>query len=343
MRNALSAIGLLLTLVATCPIRSGAQSTPSKEDVGAWLEKALDHATFSPVHGTPVHVTESIHYTVGTKSLDGVEEILSGPEGTRKQFKLGDMGQVELIVPAGKKYTLRNGVPAFYIGARLDEVNRAVLTTLTRNPVVDKVEMSKSGGICAELAAPPYGRQVCFDAATHAITSVTMHFHPFDGQGFHKTFSDEMDVDATDFAEFGGSRYAPHLVVEASNEKIEVTFDNVSEVQSFAPNVFAPPPTATEWDWCANVSGHEHSTTPQIDDAIAGQLSFNAANPSKTRFLFYVVVGTDGRVTQIEPILGGDSRENRIVEKVARDSEFSKKSCNGKPVQYELFYHFDAR
>jgi len=340
MQRAIISAIVVLAVWIYAPDRTSAQTTYTKEGVAALLQRAVDHANFSPIHAVPLHIIEKIQYTVGSQSVDGVKEILVGHEGRRDAIKVGDMGEIDVLLP-GKLYTLRNGVPAFYLRYRIGETERAVYEYLHENPVVKKAEMSQEGQICAELDGE-LDRHVCFNATSGAIESLTVRTRSSGSSRSMALSASAINLDADHFSDFEGGRYPRHVILETGSERIELTYDTVAEVREFAPDAFAPPAKATAWNWCEGMPTSDKAKIESTEAGISTLGRDTLANPKLRAFLFYVVVGTDGHAERYEPITGGNSYENRVIEKAMKDTRFVTKSCDGKPVEYETYYRFNT-
>jgi hypothetical protein len=343
MRNTI-AKGLLVVAVFACaPTSLPAQALYTKDDAARLLRQNVEHSSFSPIHGIPLHIVEKIHYTVGKLSIDGLKETFTAPDGRRDSFKVGDMGEIDWLSP-GTRYTLRNGAPAFYLKYRLTAAEDAVHTYLSENAAIKSADAPHEGRICAELEGT-LNKHVCFDASTGDIASFSMHPH-LSGQTAYTQFysSTVLTMDADEFSIFEGQPYARHVVLTFGNETVDIRYDTVEEVlHGFPADTFKPVAQATRWDVCEVLRGeatlkldpHETGVAMMGEDILAG---------SKAKaYLFYVVVGTDGHAERYAPVYGGESYQNKTIETTMKDTQFPKKACDEKPIEYETLYRFIAR
>jgi hypothetical protein len=313
-----------------------AQSLPSKKEATEWVRKAQEASNLHSPDAPPYHLVAKIRYTLADKTMDGAYEILwSGPERYRVEFRMGEIGETDLVL-GDKKYVQRNTptmtLPMWSLSSIL--FFPAVLP-ITSSPVSDTVHKLSWHGeganrqICATVGeSVAIDHELCFDAKTTELTATGAHAKPHSS-----VINATIAMDLTDYASLGKMRYPQHVVRRLGPEAIEASIEKWEAVEKFDEKMFEPLPNGIVWDWCSTpkieMPKSNRPYVPPINvDPISGTLSF-------PYFGLYKVVRADGTLKQATLLFGSPKGPAKELLDIQRRDRSAKVVCGAKPVEYE--------
>jgi hypothetical protein len=330
-------ISLLFAILAIGPISMGAQSLPTKEEAAGFLQKAAEAANLRTADSPPFHLMATIHYEIGHRSLDGTYEFLwVSPDKYRETFKMVDAEEVEIAL-GDKLYILRNTqamtLPLWSTRKTLKSLKNFYPGSA---PKVKKVYSAQVGGktqLCVDFGDDSLERQACFEPITNEV--VSLHYAAIPPHGPLSITTKELkhlyESELRDFANMAAKRHPLQIVEQDSDEKLEIKIESLTQVKALEENEFVPPAGAAAHDWCSNpiAKGNlEFPFQPILE-----------MDPPGAVFAYYVVVGTDGRVTKWLPARSGGSRVDDQMATRLRMAKFPIFSCGNKPIGYETMFN----
>jgi hypothetical protein len=313
-----------------------AQSLPSKKEAAEWVRKAQEASNLQSPDAPPYHLVAKIRYTMNDQIMDGTYEILwSAPDRYRVEFRMGEIGETDLVV-GDKKYVQRNTptmtFPMWSVSSVL--LFSAVLPILS-SPVSDTVHKLSWVGeganrqVCATVgASDAINHELCFDAKTTELTATRTHT-----KAHSSVINATIAIDLTDYASLGKMRYPQHIARRIGPEAIEASIEKWETVEKFDEKVFEPLPNGIVWDWCSTPKIEmPKSNLPPVPlinvDPVSGTLSF-------PYFGLYKVVRADGTLKQATLLFGSAKGPAKELLDVQGHYQSPIVVCGVKPVEYE--------
>lgn len=320
-------LAVAIAAVGADAITGTAQSLPSKHAVAETLKNADRRMALATPGAPSFHFVAKIRYTVGKKSVDGMYEFLwAAPNRYREEFRLGQLSATYLAL-RNKLYILRNTDVLTYPEWRVRMLTNLPASRIRPNRGgIAKVYVKREASMkvtCADYKPPNKNLTECFQPLTGKLVSIE-----------HKVKKIRSSLAEDDFIYIGNARYPGHMLSVIGNERLDVRVQNLEVASRFGSDVFAPPPGATAYDWCA---------TPDIGKQ-KGEDLFSwwsrrhpITGPTPASFhlqAYYANVAPDGRIDRLAMLYQNGSSKD-VSLKTVSDVRFPVHSCGGTPVEYE--------
>jgi|ERR1700675_2138908 len=330
-RELIATVALFVAMALVVAPPACAQSLPTLDEASALLKKAIDTTNLKAPGGPPFHLIAKIHYALDDKTADGKYEILyAAPDRYRVQLQLDGVGETDVAL-GDKLYVARETPTLTYPFWSIREfLWEPGWPFLGADPKATRVYTSKAGTEvrpCLQAEGEEaVSKQVCFDAATHAVVSIHVAGNPLMADPETVRFENNLD----DFIDLGPIRYPRHLLKRFFSETIEATVERLDSVDKFSDDAFSVPPNAHVRDWCAS---------PVLENEAKFPAPRHPTDPwlrTKDFIAFYLLVRKDGYVKNILMLhSSGNARTDRVFATVTKNGRYVTDLCGGKAIEYE--------
>ena len=309
--------------------------------VNATLERAFIAMNLRKPDSAPFHQLVRFHYEVAGQAQDGSYELFwSGTQHFREVFKLGNeqKSEQEIDVAVGDKmYTTRTSVT---VTLPLRNVREMVKSPMPGYLMVDydvisvaDEQVDGAARQCIHISKRDANTnqqgtaQICFAPDSKQIASISAQGNFLNVPSY---------VQLTAFKTLGVKRYPMHMATTVATENmpaanIEANVETLENVTKFDGDPFTPPAGAAVRDWCSTLAA-----APSLEDY--EQPSFPQEELKNLSEVF-VLVGTDGRVVQAEPVrVAADPVGEQKIATWIKTARFPIQNCGVTPVEYETFY-----
>lgn len=326
-RRVVPSIAACVSLVCGLSFWLDAQTVPTKKDAEAILQNASEGADLWASDSAPFHLVASVHYELGGQPSDGTYDLLwRSPDQYREYFEMRTAKEME-IASGGKLSILRN-TPTLTMPLWSTRKNLRFIKNYFLRQKVKRVRAGKVKGIdatCIDSESEFAERQDCFDPTNNQVVHVSFVEKLRHGANF--TLG---KAELTSFTSLGKKRYPLRIVTNELDEKLDVTITTFEKPESISEDSFVSPPDAQIFDWCPNptISGHI-----ELPSGAVGRMDA----PGGT-FLYYVLVGRDGRVKKSAPMRSAGPQVDHKMATWLHMAKFPVQSCGGNPVEYETAF-----
>ncbi len=147
-----------------------------------------------------------------------------------------------------------------------------------------------------------------------------------------KTSDDKFDLRLSGFIKLGEKQFPQRISRRQEDEEFSLDVETLESTTSFADEIFTPAPTSTFLPWCAN---------PTEKGSIDPAPPAFQVDASPRILVYYVLVGTDGRIKILRPIRSSGDKMDQAMVDWSRKARFPVRWCGGKPIEYEsaVFLH----
>ncbi len=350
MRRILIALAALSFFTAA--FSAAAQSLPSKSEVASILQKGFSAMDLRSPGSPPFHFVARVHYDLAGSSTDGTYEMLwLAPDRSREDLKLDGVGSETEIVNRDKIINLRTNfgtvLPLHSIrGVLLPDHEKPYAWNLKAKRI-QMMPMDGEQRVCIESEASLSLKQTaCLDSSGQQVG--TLRYVGFLHSG-----------EQSDFVSVGEKRYPRHFATRQLDETMDIRLEFVAVPQEGIESALEAPAGAVVRDWCLK---------EEVKEPTAGPASpFFTMRAPGAMVMYYVLVDTNGHVKDWAPL----RKESKAIDDLLEspysmapvlpqgfdaplllngkylgsidktlaawfpDAKFPKRSCGGKPIEYE--------
>jgi hypothetical protein len=323
-RRQICALVIATLLFPGAHLCASAQDHPAEEP--ALLAKSLDATDIRSPGSPPFVLIAKVHMQDGGKSVDGqyatswaepakFRRILSFPNFTETDVATGDF--------IFKKRSME-GLPLLVWQANrmMDSFFKHQLNPKSK---IKKAFTEQANGVtlnCMVLEEKEVDSKVCFQPDTAGPVSLDVEVNRFSAFQEHYQFRD--------YQPFEGKRFPRSILFTGwGSRSIEIKVEKLLRVQAFAAKEFTPLPESARFVVCANESA-------SVGDGDFGLGKISGSGFRNIKAAIYLEIGPNGAARYGEVVYSSSPLDNKEVLQWYLDSPFPVRSCDGKPIAYEI-------
>jgi hypothetical protein len=309
-----------------------AWSEESQAEGQALLSKALDITDLRSPGSTPFVLVASVHIDDHGKSTDGLYATSwAEPTKFRRSVSFPTFTETDVAI---REYIFKRrnteGVPLL-----VWQVNRMMDSFFKHqfhpNSKIKKIFTQQENNvelICMEFKEGDIDSTICLRQDTSDPVSVDVDTGRSPVYREHYQFED--------YQPFDGKRF-PRLIRFAGwgSRSIEIKVEKLLPAQAFADHEFTPLPESTRFVVCADEPGG-------VADGGIGLATTRASGFGRIEAALYLEIGPDGAPRYGEVVYSSAPVQNKNLLAVFLHGRFPVRSCNGRPVAYEIMMRLAA-
>jgi hypothetical protein len=323
------AVAGLLAVAGSTALRGGDRSAEAE----AILAKAADLVDLRGTDAVPFLLKARVRLSEGPKSVDGVFAMSwAAPDRYRRVIGFPDYKETD-VARGENYYSKRNteGIPLmiWQLGGLMDSLELRKTLAAAKIKRVENENVGGKAATCIWIGPGKVDSKICVDAASGEIDLMET--------GLDGPVQTQMRYEYGDYQAFGSKKVPRHFASSGWDKRsIEATIEKILPVKEFAVNEFSPPAGSVTSRLCTGTEKFEGHMDPMFGEAIP--VGFDELDVD-----IYFEISPLGAAQSAQIVYSSDPKANKEVLHWFLGGNFPVKTCDGRPIGYQILYHYGDR